>query len=119
MSSSTTARRGCIIEAVGEGGLIVLGLLNETAGVFPPLKSAVGGTLAIVNLINVCITGDSSFYQGLTHKYRQEIKSNKEDWDKFAAKLTQDMENIAQCFDGYASNEIPSNLRANVEKFDV
>jgi len=70
MSRSTTARTGRIIEAVGQGGLLVLELLDASAGAFPPLKSAAGGTLAIVNLINVCIvTGDSSFYQRLTHMY--------------------------------------------------
>ena len=70
LSRPMSARTGRIIEAVGQGGLIVLELLVNSADAFPPLKSAAGGTLAIVNLIIVCIvTGDSSFYQRLIHLY--------------------------------------------------
>ena len=39
-----SARTGRIIEAVGQGGLIVLELLVVSVDAFPPLNSAAGGT---------------------------------------------------------------------------
>jgi hypothetical protein len=57
-----SARTGRIIEAVGQGGLTVLEILVVSADAFPPLKSAAGGTLAIVNLILVCIVTEDSWF---------------------------------------------------------
>ena len=44
-----------VVEAIGQGGLIALEMLLASANAFPPLKSAVGGTVAIINLVQVSV----------------------------------------------------------------
>jgi hypothetical protein len=46
-----TARKRSKLQAVGEGGLLILQALNSTSDVFPPLKAATGGALHIVNQV--------------------------------------------------------------------
>ena len=85
-SQEEPSRRIANAASVGFEGLkTTLRTIKETADVFPPLKSAVGGLLALIEMVEVCVVND--WLQSFAHLGAQKTVQNRDDFADLTRKL--------------------------------